>query len=126
MNDLTLVPEHENVPLDQIDQIGNSICQSLILQNVLQMISPEQFEVVLSKMRHGGTITIHCIDVLEVAKAVYWGKIDLAKLSSALSGSITYHSVLSVKTFLEQRGYGIQQAQVDTESLSFIIKAKRS
>ena len=119
------VTEHNNIAIDQIDGIGNNICQSLIIQDVLQYLSLEQLEAVLSKMRHGGTITIHCIDMLEVAKALYWGTIDLSRLSSLMSGAITYHSAIATKSFLEQRGYIVEQANINTESLSFIIKAKR-
>lgn len=119
------VAEHDNVVIDQIDGIGNSICQSLILQDVLQYISLEQLKILLNKMRHGGAITIHCVDMFEVAKALYWGTIDVIGLSSLISGAISYHSVITTKSFLEQQGYIIEEAHVNVESFSFIIKAKR-
>ena len=119
------VTEHNNIAIDQIDGIGNSICQSLILQDVLQYISLEQLKILLNKMRHGGAITIHCVDMFEVAKALYWGTIDVDRLSSLISGAISYHSVITIKSFLEQQRYIIEEAHVNVESLSFIIKAKR-
>lgn len=120
------IPDHNNIAIDQIDEIANTICQSIIIENVLQYLSLEQLEIVLSKMRHGGTITINCIDMLEIAQALYWGKINLDQLSSLVSGSVRYHSIIETKNFLEQRGYIIEQANINIESFSFLIKAKRS
>ena len=120
------IPDHNNIAIDQIDEIANTICQSIIIENVLQYLSLEQLEIVLSKMRHGGTITINCIDMLEIAQALYWGKINLDQLSSLVSGSVRYHSIIETKNFLEQRGYIIEQAKINIESFSFLIKAKRS
>ena len=60
-----------------------------------------------------------------MAKALYWGTIDLAKFSSLVSHSITYHTVRDIKSLLEQRGYIIEEANVNIESLTFTIKAKR-
>ena len=120
------IPDHNNIAIYQIDEIANTICQSIIIENVLQYLSLEQLEIVLSKMRHGGTITINCIDMLEIAQALYWGKINLDQLSSLVSGSVRYHSIIETKNFLEQRGYIIEQANINIESFSFLIKAKRS
>lgn len=119
------VAEHNNIAIDQIDRIGNNICQSLILENILQYLSSEQIEILLSKMRHGGVITINCIDMLEVAKALYWGTIGIPDLSSLISGATTYHSAIATKTFLEQRGYVIEEVTINEETFFFIIKARR-
>jgi|LULM01.1.fsa_nt_gb hypothetical protein len=124
-NNAPNIAEHDNIAIDQINEIGNNVCHSLILHNVLQYIPLEQLEIVLSKIRHGGVITIHCVDMLEVAKALYWGTINIDKLPSLISECISYHSAIETKSFLEQRGYIIEEANVNVDSLSFIIKAKR-
>ena len=125
-NNPTSVTDHDNVTINHIDQINNSICQSIILNDVLRHLTQAQFETLLHKIRHGGTITIHSPDILEMAKALYWGTIDLSKFSSLISPAITYHSAIDIKLFLEQHNYIIEEITVDIESLTFMIKAKRS
>ena len=125
MDNPPLVPDHDNITMDNIDQINNSICQSIILNNILKFLTQEQFESILRKIRHGGIITIYAPDIMEMSKALYWGTIDLPKFSSLVSHSVTYHTVKDIKNLLEQRGYIIEEANINTESLTFSIKAKR-
>lgn len=121
----TSIPEYQNVNIDDIDQIANSICKAVRLDDVLRYLTTAQLEAVLSKIRHGGIIDIQSPDIVILSKGLYWGNIDLAKFSSLISPSITYHSAISIKGFLEQRGYLIEEVTVQTDMFIFNIKAKR-
>jgi len=125
-NNPTSIADHDNITINHIDKINNSICQSLVLNDVLRHLTQEQFETLLQKMRHGGRITIHSPDILEMAKALYWGTIDLSKFSSLISPAITYYSAIDIKRFLEQHNCTIEEITVDVESLTFMVRAKRS
>ena len=118
-------PNHENVPMANIDQIPPSACTNLIIDNVLNKLTPQQLELLTSKMRRGGTITIHSPDAMEMAKALYWETINLEKFTSLTANTVAQHSMIEIKTFFEQRGYSIDTANTDTNSLFFNIKAKR-
>ena len=116
---------HENVPIANIDQIPPSACTNLVINNVLNNLTQQQLELLTSKMRHGGTITMHSPDAMEMAKALYWDMINLEKFTSLTANTVTQHSMIEIKTFFEQRGYSIDIANTDTNSLFFNIKAKR-
>ena len=98
-------PNHENVPMANIDQIPPSACTNLIIDNV--------------------TITIHSPDAMEMAKALYWETINLERFAALTTNTVTQHSMIEIKTFFEQRGYSIDIAHTDTTSLFFNIRAKR-
>ena len=118
-------PNHENVPIANIDQIPPRACTNLIIDNVLNNLTQQQLELLTSKMRHGGTITMHSPDAMEMAKALYWETINLERFTSLTANTVTQHSMIEIKTFFEQRGYSIDIANTDTNSLFFNIKAKR-
>ena len=118
-------PNHENVLIANLDQVPASACTSLIINNVLNNLTQQQLELLTSKMRHGGTITIHSPDAMEMAKALYWETINLEKFASLIANTVTQHSMITIKTFFEQRGYSIDIANTDTNSLFFNIKVKR-
>ena len=118
-------PNHENVLFANLDQGPASACTSLIINNVLNKLTQQQLELLTSKMRHGGTITIHSPDAMEMAKALYWETINLEKFTSLTANTVMQHSMLEIKTFFEQRGYSIDTANISMDSLFFNIKAKR-
>ena len=123
--DAAAPPNHENMPIANIDQIPPSACTNLIINNVLNNLTQQQLELLTSKMRHGGTITMHSPDAMEMAKALYWETINLEKFTSLTANTVTQHSMIEIKTFFEQRGYSIDIANTDTNSLFFNIKVKR-
>ncbi len=125
MNDSPSIADHQNILLDKIDEVNNGLCTSIMMQHVLQYLSIQQLENVLSKLRHGGILNIHAIDISLLAKGLYWGEIDIQKFSSILEGSISYHSAEFLKAFLEQRGYVIEHVAMDIDTFSFILRAKR-
>lgn len=118
-------PNYENILIANIDQVPTSACTNLIIDNVLNKLTKQQLELLISKIRHGGTITIRSPDAMEMAKALYWNRINLDKFISLTANTVTQHSMLELKTFFEQRGYSIDIANVDTNTLFFNIKAKR-
>ena len=118
-------PNHENILIANIDQIPPSACTNLIMNNVLNNLTQQQLELLTSKIRHGGTITMHSPDAMEMAKALYWDKIKIDKFTSLTANTVAQHSMIEIKTFFEQRGYSIDIANVDTNSLFFNIRAKR-
>ena len=118
-------PNHENILIANIDQIPPSACTNLIMNNVLNNLTQQQLELLTSKIRHGGTITMHSPDAMEMAKALYWETINVEKFASLIANTVTQHSMIEIKTFFEQRGYSIDTANISMDSLFFNIKAKR-
>jgi len=119
-------PNHENVIITNIEQIPSNICKSIIINNSLNHMTYQQLELVLSKIRHGGILSIHSTDAIQIAKALYWGKMELSQFSSLVAHTVTQHSLIEIKTVLEQYGYIIDIANINPESFSFTIKAQRS
>ena len=123
--DISPPPNYENVLIANIDQVPASACTNLIIDNVLNKLTQQQLELLTSKIRRGGTITMHSPDAMEMAKALYWDKIKIDKFTSLTTNTVAQHSMIEIKTFFEQRGYSIDIANVDTNSLFFNIRAKR-
>jgi len=119
------IPNHNNISITEIDTIAANICTNVVINQTLNYFTYQQIQLLLNKMRHGGTIVINSIDAMELAKALYWGKIDLPKFSELTSNTVTQHSSMEMKTLFEQHGYIIDAAHVNAESLSFTIKVRR-
>ena len=119
------IPNHNNILITEIDTIAANICTNVIINQTLNYVTYQQIELLLSKIRHGGTIVINSIDTMELAKALYWGKIDLSKFSELTSNTVAQHSIIELKTLFERHGYIIDTAHINVESLSFTIKVRR-
>jgi len=114
---------YENVLINDIDKIPPSICKNLLINNTLNYLTSDQFNLLLQKVRHGGVVSINSPDAMEMARALYWGEIDLHKLSSLTANNKTQHSLLEIKNIFEQSGYIIESASIN--NLSFYIEVKR-
>ena len=57
-NDAPSVQEHENVLIEQMDEIPPNACVSLILNHTLQYLTKDQLQALLTKVRHNGMINI--------------------------------------------------------------------
>ena len=114
---------YENVLINDIDKIPANICTNLVLNDTLNYLTNNQFQLLLGKIRHGGTIAIASPDAMEMAKALYWGQINLEKFSSLIIDNKSQHSLVEIKNFFEQSGYIIEAASIN--EFSFFIKAKR-
>ena len=115
--------DYENVLLNQIHTIPASICTNISINHTLNYLTNDQLISLLGKIRHGGVMSISSFDAMEMARALYWGEIDVHKLSSLTANSQAQHSLLEMKAFFEQNGYIIDTAYLN--GLSFNIKAKR-
>ena len=114
---------YENILINDIDKIPANICTSLMLNDTLNYLTNDQFQLLLGKIRHGGTISISSPDAMEIAKALYWGQINLEKFSSLIIDNKSQHSLIEIKNFFEQSGYTVEAASIN--EFSFLIKAKR-
>ena len=115
--------DYEDVLLNQIQTIPASICANISINHTLNYLTNDQLISLLGKIRHGGIISISSFDAMEIARALYWGEIDIQKFSSLIANSESQHSLLEIKSFFEQNGYVIDTAYLS--GLSFNIKAKR-
>ena len=115
--------DYEEVILNQIHTIPTNVCSNMSINHVLNYLTNEQLVSLLGKMRHGGIISISSFDAMQMAKALYWGEIDIEKFSSLIVNNQTQHSLLEMKTFFEKNGYVVDTAYLN--GLSFNIKAKR-
>lgn len=117
------IADHENIVLNQIENVPQHSCKSLVLQETLNYLTPEQFQVILAKIRHQGVITISSPDAMAIATALCWGKINMETFSTLTSNRICQHTLLNTKSQLEQNGYVIEMA--NTNDMSFYIRARR-
>ena len=95
----------------------------MTINNTLNHLSANQFTLLLTKIRHGGVISINSPDAIEMARALYLGEIDLRQLSSLTLNNISQHSLLEIKQIFEQSGYIVEAANIN--ELHFYIKVKR-
>jgi len=123
-NDTPVIESHQNVLMSELNSIPPRGCKSLILNHVLNYLTDEQIQEVLAKIRHGGSISVTCPDVMEAASALHTGTIDMALFSTLTSNRLKQYSLLDAKSLFEQQGYAIETAVI--QDLSFYIKANRS
>tara|TARA_R100000306_G_C4376625_1_gene142201 strand:- start:1790 stop:2185 length:396 start_codon:yes stop_codon:yes gene_type:complete len=121
--DAPVIAGHQNILFTQLDQIPPSACKAVVLNDTFNYLTDEQSEILLGKVRHGGTLSISSPDAMVVATSFCWGIIDIKVFSSLTSHKVQQHSLLDVKSKLENNGYIIEIANI-TE-MSFYIKAKR-
>ena len=117
------IADHENILLNQIENIPQHSCKSLVLQETLNYLTLEQFYTTLEKIRHQGVITISSPDAMAISTALCWGKINMETFSNLTSNRICQYTLLDTKSQLEQRGYAIEIA--NTNEMSFYIRARR-
>ena len=118
------VIDHENVVITNLDNIPISSCQSLIINSVLNYLTNDQLQLILTKVRHQGTISISCVDAVLLTSAFYRNEIDLPTLSSLVRGSNDLHTLVELQTMFQNNGYMIESAGT-TDNLSFYLKVTR-
>ena len=116
-------PDHQNISIADIENIPLNICSSFIINETLNALTNQQLEMILTKIRHGGTISINSPDAVKVSRALYIGDIDISQFASLMINTQSQHSILDIKTFFVQRGYNIEIANIN--GLSFYIRVKR-
>ena len=121
--DAPLIADHENLLIGELDKLPASLCKSLTRNNTLNYLTNEQFKNLLSKIRHGGVISISAPDAMEIATALCWGQIDIAAFSSLTTNRASQYTLLEVKNIFEQHGYVVENASI--QNLSFYIRARR-
>ena len=115
--------DYEDVLLNDMHAIPASICANISIDHTLNYLTNDQLVSILGKIRHGGMISVSSFDAMEMARALYWGGIDMQKFSSLIANSVSQHSLLEIKSFFEQNAYAVDTAYLN--GLSFHIKAKR-
>jgi len=116
-------PDYENILVNNLDQLSPNICVDVVFNNTLNYLTTQQLTELLNKIRHGGTISIASSDVVELTKAFYFDRIDIAQFSALISNQQTQHSLIELKTFFEKNQYNIENASIN--DLSFYLKVKR-
>ena len=117
------VENHENLLITEVDNLPDSLCKSVTLNNTLNYLTDEQFRQLLNKVRHGGIVSVSAPDVVEISTALCWGQIDVPTFSSLTANRVSQYSLLQIKNVFEQSGYIIEIASIN--NLSFYIKARR-
>ena len=122
----TLAPaDYTNVHIKDINEIKANVCKNLRIHNTLNYLTTQQLESLLGIMRHGGVISIISPDTMELAKALYWGNINLMQFSQAVMQNITHHSIIELRQFFEQHQYIIEIASNDLTTMSLNLQVKR-
>ena len=117
-------PDYENILVSDLGQLSPNICTDIMLNNnTINYLTTQQLTELLSKMRHGGTVSISSLDAVEITKAFYFDKINISQFSSLISNQQSQHSLIELKTFFEQNQYKIENAHIN--DLSFYLKVRR-
>ena len=94
--------DYEDVLLNQIQTIPASICANISINHTLNYLTNDQLISLLGKIRHGGIISISSFDAMEIARALYWGEIDIQNLDlinlTWLLRLEIYHHLYSLKS----------------------------
>ena len=122
-DDAPPVQEHENVLIEQMDQIAPNACVSLILNQTLQYITKDQLQTLLTKIRHNGIINISALDIVQLSASLYHGSINAETFSSMIADTKTQYTLLDTKAFFERQRFIVHTAGV--QDFSFYIKAQR-
>tara|TARA_R110000824_G_scaffold337384_2_gene523946 strand:+ start:1330 stop:1734 length:405 start_codon:yes stop_codon:yes gene_type:complete len=123
VDNATSPTDHQDILIGDIDKIPANVCKSLIINQSLNYLTNEQLSVVISKMRHGGSIQITSLDAMEIARALYWGEINIDQYSQLTSNSKAQHSLIEIKNIFEKNGFIIEL--VNRDSIHFYMKVKR-
>ena len=116
--------DHENVLIDNINNIPTAGCQSLIMNDILNYISNEQLQTLIQgKMRHGGTIVISSVDAIRLTSAFYRNEINIEGFSSLVKETTSQHTLTELQSLFQNNGYVIESA--GTNALSLFLKVKR-
>mgnify|MGYP003637287354 CR=1 FL=1 len=116
--------DHENVLIDNINNIPTAGCQSLIMNDILNYISNEQLQTLIQgKMRHGGTIVISSVDAIRLTSAFYRNEINIEVFSSLVKETTSQHTLTELQSLFQNNGYVIESA--GTNALSLFLKVKR-
>ena len=107
--------DHENVLIDNINNIPTAGCQSLIMNDILNYISNEQL--------HGGTIVISSVDAIRLTSAFYRNEINIEVFSSLVKETTSQHTLTELQSLFQNNGYVIESA--GTNALSLFLKVKR-
>jgi hypothetical protein len=115
------------------DNIDDVVCDAeateILALGVLDKYSltdiPKIVDVFVRKLRHGGSITLDCIDLAELLKSVLNGELTLSEINNFTHGG-NRKSVLNVNflsDLLKERGLRITLLRL--ENLHGIVKAER-
>ena len=116
--------DHENVLIDNINNIPTAGCQSLIMNDILNYISNEQLQTLIQgKMRHGCTIVISSVDAIRLTSAFYRNEINIEVFSSLVKETTSQHTLTELQSLFQNNGYVIESA--GTNALSLFLKVKR-
>ena len=118
------VIDHQNILIENINNIPAASCQSLIMNDVLNYLTLEQFQILIQqKIRHGGRISISSVDAIRLASAFYRNEINIEVFTSLVKQTTTQHTLVELQQLFQNSGYVIESAGIN--SLSFFLKVKR-
>ena len=116
--------DHENVLIENINNIPTASCQSLIMNDILNYLTNEQFQMLIQeKMRHEGIIALSSVDAIKLAAAFYRNEINIETFSSLVKQTTAQHTLIELQKLFQDNGYVIESAGIN--SLSFFLKVKR-
>ena len=99
------VIDHENVLIDNINNIPTAGCQSLIMNDVVNYISNEQLQMIIQgKIRHGGTISLSSVDAIRLTSAFYRNEINIEVFSSLVKETISQHTLTELRDLFQNNG----------------------
>jgi len=107
---------YENIPLQQqsIDSVPDSACKEMMADNVLEFVTKEVLQILIKKIRRGGTLEIRSPESQEICRQYQIGALDFDETSDLLTGGRVRLTTLSqTRELLEGAGFQVQFAGIN-------------
>jgi len=122
-NDIPPIPDHQNILINDLDNVPTSACSSIVVHQTLNYLNGEELTKLISKLRHTGTISISSMDIIQATRDFYRNDLSLNDFSLLIANQKLQHTLLEIKQFLESQQLEVQYA--GSQDLYFQIRAKR-
>tara|TARA_R100000808_G_C2146669_1_gene154607 strand:- start:1589 stop:1984 length:396 start_codon:yes stop_codon:yes gene_type:complete len=122
-NDIPPIPDHQNILINDLDNVPASACSSIVVHQTLNYLNGEELTKLISKLRHTGMISISSMDIMQATRDFYRNDLSLNDFSLLIANQKLQHTLLEIKQFLESQQLEVQYA--GSQDLYFQIRAKR-
>ena len=117
---------HETITSDQIPEVADSAYLEINISDLLDYAQDREsaLKIIVGKLRHNGVINIEGMDLLEVARNLYLGNIDVGEANLLLyKDKLSSDTILNIETKLQNLKCEIVRKRIDNNTYS--ISAKR-
>ena len=131
MNEIKIVasnqPKVGECHLKEVDSLENSFYDRIEINDVLDMVPdrPVWFNRILDKIKYEGMISLTGLDIIEVAKQIYFNRLNVEHANSLLNtNKFSFSSLENTIKHLTDRGFVPNTKRII--EISYFIEATRT